>query len=62
MGKQSEKEWVYIYIKLNHCAAHLKRTHCKSTLSPYKVKINLQNKDAHMANKILKKIIKIIGH
>ena len=32
MGKKLEKEWIYIYIKLNHLAVHVKLTqHCKST-------------------------------
>ena len=32
-GKESEEEYIYyIYIKLNHCAVHLKLTHCKSTI------------------------------
>ena len=28
-GRESEKEWIYVYVKLNHFAVHLK--HCKST-------------------------------
>ena len=40
MGKESEKEWIYIYIQLNHFAVHLKLLqHCKSTVTP----INLKN-------------------
>ena len=38
MGKESEKEWIYIYIyvQLNHFAVHLKLTqHCKSTIPQY---------------------------
>lgn len=31
MGKESEKELIYVYVYLNHCAVHLKlRQHCKS--------------------------------
>ena len=31
-GKESQKELIYVYIKLNHFAVHLKVTqHCKST-------------------------------
>ena len=31
MGKESEKEWIYVYVQLNHLAVHLKLTqHCKS--------------------------------
>ena len=29
VGKESEKEWIYVYVKLNRFAVHLK--HCKST-------------------------------
>ena len=33
MGKESEKEYVYVYVKLINFAVHLKITkHCKSTL------------------------------
>ena len=40
MGKESEKEWIYVYVQLNHFAAHLKLTqHCKSTIFQYKIKI-----------------------
>ena len=29
MGKEFEKEQIYVYVKLNHFAVHLKRTqHC----------------------------------
>ena len=32
MGKESEKEWIYVYVQLNHFAVHLKLTlYCKST-------------------------------
>ena len=32
MGKDSEKEWIYVYVRMNHFAVHLKLTqHCKST-------------------------------
>lgn len=33
IGKESEKEWIYIHVKLIHFAIHLKLAqHCKSTL------------------------------
>ena len=33
MGKEYEKEWVYVCVLLNHFAVHLKLTqHCKSSL------------------------------
>ena len=45
MGKESEKEWIYAYVKLNQFAVHLKLTqHCKSTLLQNKIKIKLKNK------------------
>ena len=38
-GKESEKEQIYVYVKLNHFAVHLKLTqHCKSTILQYKIK------------------------
>ena len=40
MGKESEKEWIYIYVYLNHFAVHLKLTqHGKSVIPQYKIKI-----------------------
>ena len=31
-GKESEKEWTYVYVQLIHFVVHLKLTqHCKST-------------------------------
>ena len=43
MGKESEKEWIYVYVQLNHFAAHLKLTqHFKSTIPQYKIKIKLK--------------------
>ena len=40
MGKDSEKEWIYVHVKLNHFAVHLKLIHhCKLTILQYKVKI-----------------------
>ena len=39
MGKESEKEWIYVYVSLNHFAVHLRLTqHCKSTILHYKIK------------------------
>ena len=33
MGKESEKEWIYVYVYLNHLAIHLKlMQHCKLTI------------------------------
>ena len=33
MIKDSLKEWIYVYISLNHFAVHLQLTqHCKSTV------------------------------
>ena len=33
MGKQSEKEQIYVYVQVNHLAVHLKLTqHCKTTI------------------------------
>ena len=40
MGKESEKECIYVYVQLNHFVVHLKLTqHCKSTMLQYKIKI-----------------------
>ena len=37
MGQESEKEWIYVYVELNHFAIHLKLTqYCKSTILQYK--------------------------
>ena len=45
MGKESEKEWIYAYVKLNHFAVYLKVTHhCKSTILQHKIKIKLKNR------------------
>ena len=45
MGKESEKEWLYVYAWLNHFAVHVKLTqHCKSTVLQYKIKIKKKNK------------------
>ena len=31
MGKESEREWMYVYVQLNHFAVNLKLTqHCYS--------------------------------
>ena len=33
MGKESKKEWIYVYVYLNHFAVHLKlMEYCKSTI------------------------------
>ena len=40
MGKESEKEWIYVNIYLSHFAVHRKpRQHCKSTILQHKIKI-----------------------
>ena len=40
MGKESEEEWIYVYVKLNLFAIHLKLTQdFKSTIFQYKIKI-----------------------
>ena len=39
MGKGSEKEWIHVYVLLNHFAPHPKLTqHHKSTVLQYKIK------------------------
>ena len=48
MGKDSEKEWIYVYMYNNHFAVHLKLLqHCKSTILQYKIKIKLKKKSTH---------------
>ena len=43
MGKESEKEWIYVYVKLNHFAVHLKLAQrCKSTIPPNKIQIKFK--------------------
>ena len=38
MGKESKKEWMYVYIELNLFAVQLKLTqHCKSTIHLYQL-------------------------
>ena len=38
--KESEKEQIYVHVKLNHLAVHLKlMQHCKATTLQYKIKI-----------------------
>ena len=45
MVKESEKEWIYVYVYLNHFAVHLKLTQeCKSTIFQCETKIKLKNK------------------
>ena len=45
MGKESEKEWIYVYVQLNHFPVYLKQTqHCESTILQYKIKIKLNIK------------------
>ena len=47
MVKESEKEWIYVYVYLNHFAVHLKLTQeCKSTIFQCETKIKLKNKKA----------------
>ena len=48
MGKESEKEWIYVYIKRNLFVVHLKLTqHCESTIPQYKIKIKFQKKKSY---------------
>ena len=43
MGKESEKEWIYVYGLLIHFTGHVKLTqHCKSNTLQYKIKIKLK--------------------
>ena len=43
MRKESEREYIYIYVKLSHFAVCLKLTqHCKSTVLQYKIKIKVK--------------------
>ena len=43
MEKESEEDWIYVYVYLNHFAAYLKLTqHCKSTMLQYKIKIEFK--------------------
>ena len=43
MGEESEEEWIYVYVQLNHFTAHLKLTQdCKSTICQYKIKIKFR--------------------
>ena len=43
MGKESEKDWVYVYEYPNYFAIHLKLTpQCKSNIPQYKIKIKLE--------------------
>ena len=33
MGKEPKKQWIYVYVQLNHFAVHPKLTqHCKLTI------------------------------
>ena len=34
MGKESEKEWIYVYVQLNHFAIYLKLTQLKLLNQP----------------------------
>ena len=39
MGKEPKKQWIYVYVQLNHFAVHLELTqHCKSTILQLKKK------------------------
>ena len=43
MGKESEKEWIHVYVELIHFAVHLTLTqHCKSTVLQYKMETNFR--------------------
>ena len=54
MGKESEIEWIYICVRLNHCARHLKRRqHCKSGIPQYKIKHTLKTNQNLSAGKVV---------
>ena len=41
MEKESEKDWIYVYVQLNHFTVYLELTHhCKSTILQNKIKEN----------------------
>ena len=43
MGEESEEEWIYVYVQLNHFTVHLKLAqHCKSTIFQNKSKIKFR--------------------
>ena len=45
MEKESEKEWIHVYLSLIHFAVHLKLTqHCQSAIPQYKIKIKNNKK------------------
>ena len=49
MAKESEKECIYVYVKLNHFTIHLKLTrHCKIYSNKLKKKHNRQIANKHM--------------
>ena len=51
MGKQSEKEW--IYVQLNHFALYLKLTqHYKPPVLQYKIKLNLKRDKGHFIKRL----------
>ena len=51
MGKQSEKEW--IYVQLNHFALYLKLTqHYKPPVLQYKIKFNLKRDKGHFIKRL----------
>ena len=56
MGKESEKEWIFLCVELNHFSIYLKlRQHYKPTILQYEInfkKINL--KKSCKANEYLK--------
>jgi len=48
MGKESEREWIRLYVYLNCFAIQLTLTQCsKSTIPQYMIKIKLENKVYH---------------
>ena len=52
MGKESEKEWIYLYVQLNHFAIHLKLTqHCKPTTLYHKIQIKKNKKQKKQKTK-----------
>ena len=43
VGKESETEWIYVHVQLNHFAVHLKRNTVDQLYSNIKQKLNLKN-------------------
>ena len=53
MGKESKKEWTYVYVQLIHFAVHLKLTqHCKSTIKSFLKRVKPQKYRKRKTEKI----------